>query len=261
MYIVTFMSFIFARIIVVTSERPIIKLGFILNGPNSLLGESNLRPPVDIALDDIEGLVKRGLYLNFTLSYVFRESTISCNSFDARIAGGLSAELYYEHKVFAFIGPPCTFDMISTADLAAYWNLPVLVGAGVSGTLEAKSRYLTLTRTAFRSKAIANFVKQIFDLFRWMRCAILVRMSTFHSLITVPDIMAIFEASFIKSFAINGMDYESVHEMVSTAAQKARSRFYRSNICHKKLQHVFQRRMIFTFSSHCFPKFLFLCQL
>lgn len=45
------------------------------------------------------------------------------------MASGLAAELYYEEKVTALIGPSCTYALDPVARLAAFWNIPIITGA------------------------------------------------------------------------------------------------------------------------------------
>lgn len=192
-------SIFLSQLCLITVKGETLTIGLILNGPDSLLDQSNLKSPVDLALSRIEDLVRRKKYLNFTLNFILKETTNMCSASGLIIAGGQTAELHFHNNVHAFIGPPCTFDMIATADLAAYWNIPALTGASVSGTLENKARYQTLTRSAFRSKAIARFLRQMFLQFDWARCAILTHKEmNYHSSITTPDVIETFKVSAIE---------------------------------------------------------------
>ncbi|XP_071824872.1 atrial natriuretic peptide receptor 1-like isoform X3 [Apostichopus japonicus] len=192
-------SLVLSQLCLITVKGETLTIGLLLNGPDSLLDQSNLKSPVDLALSRIEDLVRRKKYLNFTLNFILKETTNVCSASGLIIAGGQTAELHFHNKVHVFIGPPCTFDMIATADLAAYWNIPALTGASVSGTLENKARYQTLTRSAFRSKAIARFLRQMFLQFGWARCAILTHKEmNYHSSITTPDVIETFKVSAIE---------------------------------------------------------------
>ncbi|XP_072020467.1 atrial natriuretic peptide receptor 1-like [Amphiura filiformis] len=87
-------------------------------------------------------------------------------------AGGLSTQLYYEHGVVAFVGPLCSFATKSVADLAAFWNLPIVSGLSTSSDLDNKRQYKTFTRTAFKFGTLGVFVERVFNKFGWKRCSL-----------------------------------------------------------------------------------------
>lgn len=88
-------------------------------------------------------------------------------------APGIATTLYYEHKVKAFIGPPDSAETERVADLAAYWNIPILSGVSTYSALDNKSRYLTLTRTSNKISTIVAVTNQLFKEFAWNAAAII----------------------------------------------------------------------------------------
>lgn len=146
--------------------------------------------------------------MNFSISYVLKETNPICSPTVLNDAGGKTVELYLDYNVTAFFGPPCSFHTALAADIAAYWKLPVIVGAAVSGTLEDKNRYTTLTRSAYRSEAFAIFLKRIFEYFGWRRCAIIKEdhVRSYHNAITLPDILKVFDINniLLKLYVTNG---------------------------------------------------------
>lgn len=45
-------------------------------------------------------------------------------------APGLAADMHFKDDVIAFIGPACAFALEPVAQLAAYWNTPIITGMG-----------------------------------------------------------------------------------------------------------------------------------
>nr|CAD7201469.1 unnamed protein product [Timema douglasi] len=56
--------------------------------------------------------------------------TFSYPSCSGRRAPGLAADMHFNDKVIAFIGPACAFALEPVARLAAYWNRPIITGMG-----------------------------------------------------------------------------------------------------------------------------------
>lgn len=46
------------------------------------------------------------------------------------IAPGIAADMHFRDDVIAFIGPACAFALEPVAQLAAYWNTPIITGMG-----------------------------------------------------------------------------------------------------------------------------------
>lgn len=205
--------------------KPDITVALILNDRDFRLDETYLKTPVDIALSKVNELIETGVYVNFSLSYIFEVTTNTCSEAGRNKAAGKSAELYFGRSIVAYFGPPCNFHAVSTADLAAFWNVPVIVGAGTAANLEDKTRFPTLTRTAFRSVAIAKFCRKIFRHFRWTRCAIMVARGGFHFVITAPDMLKVFQATNISSVTFYEKDFQSSEQLLDQASQQARSKW------------------------------------
>lgn len=69
--------------------------------------------------------------MNINYSPCFLPAT--CSSY-ATCSGskspGLAADLHFKHSVIAFIGPACAFALEPVAQLADYWNTPIITGMG-----------------------------------------------------------------------------------------------------------------------------------
>uniref|UniRef100_A0A8W7PBS2 Receptor ligand binding region domain-containing protein n=1 Tax=Anopheles coluzzii TaxID=1518534 RepID=A0A8W7PBS2_ANOCL len=81
-------------------------------------------PAIDLALE----LVNQSLMKvhNVRLSKVQR-SYATCSGSKSP---GLAADLHFKHSVIAFIGPACAFALEPVAQLADYWNTPIITGMG-----------------------------------------------------------------------------------------------------------------------------------
>lgn len=208
------LCYIYTQLICSCTE---IKVGLLFNSPESVLDYTHFEPAINIALTEVRKRVEVGSYLNLTISYVLKETTAACEKIGLNIAAGRTVELYLQNDVVAFIGVPCNYHATSTADLAAYWNLPVLTGAGVSSALEDKIRYRTLTRTAYKSVTIAKFLSRVFGFFKWRRCAIIGgKALAYHNQVTVPDLLNAFQGSSITAdvFKFDECDKTKLLEMI-----------------------------------------------
>ena len=88
-------------------------------------------------------------------------------------APGIATKLYIEHEIKAFIGPPDSAETERIADLAAYWNIPILSGVSTYSALDNKKRYQTLTRTSNKISTIVTVTNLLFKEFEWNAAAII----------------------------------------------------------------------------------------
>ncbi|XP_071824876.1 atrial natriuretic peptide receptor 1-like isoform X7 [Apostichopus japonicus] len=193
-------------------------MGVIFNRREYILDETQFRPAVDLSLEKVQTLVRNGDYVNFNLNYILKVTTSECAVIGINNSSGVTSDLLNNHDILAIIGPPCSFHAESVADLAYYWNIPILTGAAVSSTLEDKTRYGTLTRTALRSMAIADFLRQIFHIFNWNRCTFAYADIGYHKAISGPDILDVFERSDIEiqtAIEVKDISIETVTEMIT----------------------------------------------
>ena len=56
------------------------------------------------------------------------------------IAPGIAAEMFYTNDLHAFFGPLCSEETAAVADLASFWNVPILSGVSTSGIVDDKAR-------------------------------------------------------------------------------------------------------------------------
>lgn len=154
---------------------------FLLQPPNGL-NPIFLRPAIDVAFETVNNAVAEGLYLNFSMSYLYRETDSGCGR-PVMTAPGIAADLHFNHDVDGFLGPPCSDETATVGDLAAYWNLPVVSGASTSTSLDDKQRYFTLTRTSFKTSVMTKAVLSMSARFGWHRLSMMRSYPSFFSLV------------------------------------------------------------------------------
>lgn len=115
-----------------------------IHGTYGLLSYQYNAPAIDIAVEEIRRRVTVGEYVNISLT--LEDVTIRCFGGE-RYAGAMVAETYFKRPLAAIMGPPCSGQMYSVAELAAAWDIPVLSGLSSSRDLENEAIYSTLTRT------------------------------------------------------------------------------------------------------------------
>ena len=149
-----------------------IKIGLLLSeGPAYIFYSKRLLPAADIALEKVNKLVQEGKYLDFNVTSIYRGTGPICSPTNM-ISAGLSSDLYYNHGVVAFIGPPCSFAAKGVGDLAAFWKIPLISMVATSADLASKTQYKTVTRTSMTMNTLGAFVAQLFKKYGWKRCSL-----------------------------------------------------------------------------------------
>ena len=200
-----------------------IKLGLMFSVPPWPVHYRHFKPACDIAIENVNKLAQEGQYLNITLSYVWSQTDNRCGNPFMK-APGIASRLYHEHNIVALFGPPCSQEMFGVADVAAYYNIPVLSGASTSGTLDQKDRYRTLTRTSYKLSTFVNFLLSLFAKFKWDAAAILWDMAPYWPLVsqTVKDLL---EASNIPVQFVLISHYSEVTDALAETIRRGRSKF------------------------------------
>lgn len=137
-------------------------------GKEASIDEVHLRPAVQIAAETIRSRVASGEYNDFTFNVIHR--TIDCNEYPIE-GPALAAQYYIQQNVTAFVGPPCSLQIISVADLAASWNIPAISGVASAVELSDKTRFTTFTRTSFLADGLASAVVATMKRYNWRRCS------------------------------------------------------------------------------------------
>ena len=200
-----------------------IKVGLLFSDFNHPLNYRHFKPACEIALKTINDLAHEGVYLNISISYVWNTTGKSCGG-PIMTAPGIASQLYYEHKLMAFFGPPCGDETPGVADLAAYWNIPVLSGVSTAPVLDQKNRYRTLTRTSFKLSTLCNFFLSFFKKNEWTAAAIAVD----HIVSIWPGLAnalrAIFTANGIEVNYVSLLTYQKLNDALVDTIKRGRSK-------------------------------------
>lgn len=136
-----------------------------IHGTYGLMSYQYNAPAIDIAVGEIRRRVTVGEYVNISLT--FEDVTIRCFGGE-RQAGAIFAETYFKRPLAAVMGPPCSSQMSSVAELAAAWDTPVLSGLSSSRDLENEAIYSTLTRTTqIIASGYPNAIVEVSRHFGW----------------------------------------------------------------------------------------------
>ena len=150
-----------------------ITLGLMSPSEESFIHTAQLKPAVDIAVENVAEMVRLGHYLNFTLVVFFNETGAGCNAHNGEILM-VAAYMYLQFSVDAFIGPPCSSEAASVGDLADYWNLPMVTAVMPSFTfLNPQIRFPTMSRLGYRLISQYMCVVETARLFHWNTFAII----------------------------------------------------------------------------------------
>ena len=204
-----------------------ITAGVLMQPPN-VGGSLNIRtfkPPLDIAIATVKELVIRKEYVFFDFSYIYRSSETDCSGRSAMRAPGKIAELFYSHEIQCIFGPLCSPQAVGVADLAAFWNIPVLSGSITADYLDDKSRYQTLTRLAFKQSTLAKFVARICKEFGWNAATVLAQFAFGYWNFVAPAISGYLSERSIRLNDVLWTDYESTVDALRAAISKGRSKF------------------------------------
>ena len=106
-----------------------ITLGLILGDVNADMHYRLYVPAFDIALETIHQRVREQKLLPMNITYVLAVTDNDCGQTVMR-APGVASTLYHTYQLYAIFGPNCSPEAAPVADLAAYWNIPILTGTG-----------------------------------------------------------------------------------------------------------------------------------
>ena len=157
-----------------------IHIGLMLSAKETfVLGGNRLLPALQIAQETISHLVQTGEYANFSLHLDY--SPTGCAK-PVKTSLGAATQFYFEDRVAAFIGPPCSSEMPGVGDLAAAFNLPAMSGSASAYELDDKDRFPTLTQLVFKPTTVASFLRELFFFYGWDSYVLIRTTSGYHSL-------------------------------------------------------------------------------
>ena len=205
------------------SEKPNITVALMFRDLCHFLNYRHFKPPCDIAIASVNG--DKGNYL-MSLKSIWRHSGMPCG-WSTMKAPGIAADLFYEDNVKAFFGSPDSDETEGIADLAAYWNIPILSGVSTYPTLDNKRRYSTLTRTSNKVSTLSACVIQLLKTFDWTAVA------GIHTTIYYRQLFESLESAMIRQnvsvhtvYLTNENRYtvEGVRKAMANAVQRGRSK-------------------------------------
>ncbi|CAD5126154.1 DgyrCDS14322 [Dimorphilus gyrociliatus] len=104
---------------------------------------------VDIAIQTINSNPKWNADGEIELSMVYRDS--DC---DSLLTVGHTCDLLVNETIDALIGPPCSRACKPAAELASFYNVPIISWVATDYGLRDRTRYTTLARTSIRIAAV-----------------------------------------------------------------------------------------------------------
>ncbi|XP_052866274.1 atrial natriuretic peptide receptor 1 [Anopheles cruzii] len=201
-------------------------------------------PAIDLALE----LVNQSLMKTHQVKLVkVQASYASCSGSKSP---GLAADMHFKYSVIAFIGPACAFALEPVAQLADYWNTPIITGMGdqppqegelsvtsgilgrlsnrwkndSSGIFKDKSRYQTLTRMSYCQCRLKLVFSSIFRQFGWRHIALIIDRSDLFSLTVGKNLEYGLKDEELLKFTreLDGNDEEDLISYLKDASMYAR---------------------------------------
>ncbi|XP_038057182.1 atrial natriuretic peptide receptor 3-like [Patiria miniata] len=219
-----------------------------------LVSKYYLLPAAQIAFETVAKRLERGVYNNFSMTHV---STDECCTRPVRSTGALAASMYHDDGVVAFLGPAVSPDMAAVADMAAYWNLPVLAGAATSTLLDEKKRFPTLTRTGPNVELMVQFMTAVLRHLGWTSCAILRGLQIYLAYYyhTLPDaVFAGLERNGITVVEVYADQFDTLDKALEKVASVSKVIFISASPVRDIMVHA--HRLGLTLGSHVFLNFI-----
>ncbi len=156
-----------------TKNRTEITLGVLAGSKRAGLKNVYFLPPFTIGLEYVQDT----LHVPVTFKYIFESTGDDCGR-SVMLAPGVAVDMFNKHNIQAFFGPVCSAETVPVADLATYWNIPILSAVSASSSLDSKIRYKTLTRTSYKMTTISNFILSVCVENQWKTVAIILDKTT-----------------------------------------------------------------------------------
>ncbi len=165
-------------------------------------------PAVDIALETIHADVAAGKMLPLHMKYHLVVTDNDCGR-TQMVSPGVASTLYNQYKPNVLFGPNCSPEAGPVADLAAYWNIPMLTGATTAHNLDNKVRYRTFTRLPFKQSTLSEFTFAVFSRFNWTAGAIIVDNSFIYWTFVAPALIDQLRSNRIEVIVIDLSSYKN----------------------------------------------------
>ncbi|XP_013773653.1 receptor-type guanylate cyclase gcy-18-like [Limulus polyphemus] len=120
------------------------------------------KPATEIAVEKVQKMYP---HIKFTTRYVGGYS--SCSGREAIPAAAIAAKEVLEHGTRAFMGPVCTFPLLTVGRMTSYWNIPICTASGSGGALGDKTIFSTLIRVGYNVETVAVATFKLLQHFLW----------------------------------------------------------------------------------------------
>ncbi len=203
-----------------------ITIGLILGDTNHDMHYRIYVPAVDIALENIHADVAAGKLLPVRMKYHLAVTDNDCGR-THMVAPGVASILYNQYKPDVLFGPNCSPEAGPVADLAAYWNIPMLTGATTAHFLDNKVRYRTFTRLPFKQSTFSEFVLTLFKRFDWTAGAIIINSVHIYWTFVAPALIDRLRLNGIEIIVIELSSYKTNRaKNAIDALQNRRSKYF-----------------------------------
>ncbi|GAB1599922.1 atrial natriuretic peptide receptor 1-like [Argonauta hians] len=128
---------------------------------------ARIGPAIELGIKRVNNEMLNSSYKLTPLIRVFGDYCATGNS------SGMAADMFYEDKIVAFIGPACTYAAEDTSHLASYWDIPFITGLGALGRFKNKTIYRTMTRMSYCQCTLRRVVASLFKYYKWMNVSII----------------------------------------------------------------------------------------
>ncbi|XP_013777610.1 atrial natriuretic peptide receptor 1-like [Limulus polyphemus] len=131
------------------------------------------KPATEIAVEKVQKMYP---HIKFTTRYVGGYS--GCSGREAIPAAAIAAKEVLEHGTRAFMGPVCTFPLLTVGRMASYWNIPICTAGGSGGDLGDKTIFSTLIRVGYNVETVAVATFKLLQHFLWYHVCLMSDVST-----------------------------------------------------------------------------------
>ncbi|KAL5019926.1 hypothetical protein ScPMuIL_002818 [Solemya velum] len=120
-------------------------------------------PAVERGMAKLNGMMEEMIKIEYVRKFIANTNRV-CERVNI---GTLLAELYYKENIQAIIGPGCSVSVEIAGLMAASWKLPMMTPVATSFALTDKTLYRTLTRLSSDNRALARFLVNVLQSFKW----------------------------------------------------------------------------------------------
>ncbi|ELU09191.1 hypothetical protein CAPTEDRAFT_202805 [Capitella teleta] len=91
----------------------------------------------------------------------------------SKMAAGNAVKLFIEDNIDVFIGPPCSTACRPAAELASYWNKPIISWVATDPDFNDRKTFSTLGRILGPFSKMGSFMLEVFKQYNWKRVVVI----------------------------------------------------------------------------------------